>query len=107
MKNKQYNSQYSKYILKDKENVYIICVQYSAQGVARAFHGYSDNQIGKAGGYGYDKESTVLCEAIEHLTGKRIDASGVGVQSVKTLVSEQGMKLYDFSDLYRLVLKDN
>ena len=58
--------------------------------VARAWFGYSDNCLGKAGGGGYDKESTALAAALVELTGnKELYDMGSGWQSV----AEKSQKL--------------
>lgn len=62
--------------------------------VTRAWFGYSDIQIGKAGGGGYDKESTALAEAIVKLTGdKDLYDMGSGWQSVARRAEKKGYKV--------------
>lgn len=61
----------------------IIVVSYSKSGMARAWWGYSDHCIATAGGYGYDKESTVLARAVAKLSGHEMwQSGGVGVSNV-------------------------
>lgn len=106
-KNKHYNSPLEKYLItftKDGElHRELVCTQYSAQGYGRAFHGYSDDQLATAGGYGYDKESTLLNNAILALTGIDLKLAGVGVQSIKTQAPSHGIHVYTFTDLYQFI----
>lgn len=57
----------------------LIIVSYGKSGTTRAWYGYTDIVIGKAGGWGYDKEASVLSDAIGYLTDykKRVDLSSV------------------------------
>ena len=62
----------------------IIPITWSKQRVARAWWGYSDHCMATAGGYGYDKESTVLAQAVAILCGHDDvrEAEGVGAERV-------------------------
>ncbi len=80
---------------KRSEEKTIVCT-YGKSGTAYAFHGFSDQVIGKAGGGGYDKTSSALLSAIQKLLNTTIDANGAaGFQNVADGVRKlkQGWKL--------------
>lgn len=67
----------------------IIPISWSKTGVARAWWGYSDRVLATAGGYGYDKGSTVLARAVALLSGHDDirEAEGVGMERVVYLAA--------------------
>lgn len=70
----------------------MIVVSYSKNGIARAWWGYSDHCIAVAGGYGYDKESTVLARAVAKLSGHEMwQSEGVGVSNVIERAATHGV----------------
>ena len=70
-----------------------VAISYSVSRVATAFFGYSDIVLGKAGGYGYDKTSTVLAKAISKLTGKDLYDSGSGEHRVIERAQKIGIEV--------------
>lgn len=85
----------------------LILIQWSTQGGATAFHGFSDTVLGHATGYGYDKESDVLAQAIAKLTGDAIQGHGVGLEAVKRSAAEYGHIVYLWHDILGLVIKQH
>jgi len=76
----------------DTWNTCIIPITWSKNRVARAWWGYSDHCIAWAGGYGYDKESTVLARAVAKLSGHEMwQSEGVGVPSVIERAAAHGV----------------
>lgn len=71
----------------------VIPITFSKSGVARAWYGYADTSLAKAGGYGYDKESTALAGAIEKLTGKNIEGNAAGWAVVVASAKKQGLSV--------------
>jgi hypothetical protein len=98
----------SEYILAFNKDTLFITVTRSKQGVVRAWHGYSDTVLATAGGYGYDKESSVLAHACaKFIENTDINnGAGVGVERVKTLVAKAGGRLYDRQDMIGFVYDD-
>lgn len=84
----------------------LITVAYSKgnSGMVRAFHGYGDRTIGKAGGGGYDKIHTALQEAIEFLYEVKLDSNGAaGFHSVEEGAKKHGITVINvLADAYRL-----
>lgn len=55
----------------------LVAIAYQGKtGIVRAYHGYGDRVLAKVGGFGYDKVSTALAEAIESLYGVNLDVNG-------------------------------
>lgn len=96
------------YILAYNKDTQFITVTRSPRGVVRAWHGYSDDCLATAGGYGYDKESSVLASACASFTGDKsiLGAQGVGIESVKKHVANAGGRLYDRHDMVTMVYDD-
>lgn len=96
------------YVLAIKSDTHFITVNRSPRGIVRAWHGYSDKVLSTAGGYGYDKESSVLAEACATLAGVKElhKAAGVGIERLKTLVIEAGGRLYDRGDALDFIYTD-
>ena len=55
-----------------------IMTTYTRSGAVVAYKGYSDERIGRAGGYGYDKTHTALHDGISTITGKDAPNEGSG-----------------------------
>ena len=96
------------YVLAYKGDTQYITVTRSKIGVVRAWHGYSDKVLSTAGGYGYDKESSVLAEACATfmLEPNINHAAGVGINQVKELVATAGGRLYDRIDAMDFIYND-
>lgn len=59
-----------------------------------AFHGYGEKILARVGGFGYDRMSTALLEAIEKLTGKNLNVNGAeGHQAVTDAARKQGINV--------------
>lgn len=86
-------------LIKDRE-VKLITINFSSSGVARAFLGYSDQTIGKAGGYGYDKEGTCLQYAISTIYPELDSIDGAsGWREVASNAEKQGLIVEDLASL--------
>ena len=96
------------YLLAINKDTHFITVTYSPRGIARAWLGYSDTVLSTAGGYGYDKESSVLADACAKQSNiKELrEAMGVGIGSLKKLINDRGGKLYDRQGALDLIYKD-
>jgi hypothetical protein len=96
------------YLLAINGDTHYITVTFSKIGVARAWHGYSDTVLATANGYGYDKESTVLANACAKLANIKAleNAAGVGVESLKRLVTEHKGRLYSRTDALDFIYQD-
>ena len=104
MKNKQYNSDYNKYYIKEPNgDITIVCTQFSKSGNVTAFKNYSDTVLAKAGGYGYDKLSTVLNDAFNELYDIELGTRGVGVDVTKRKAKDHGYTIYSDYDIVNLV----
>jgi hypothetical protein len=71
----------------------IVPITWGKTGVARAWYGYSNESLAVAGGYGYDKESQALSQAVEKLTGESIGGYGAGWGQVVGLAGEKGITI--------------
>lgn len=96
------------YLLAYKGDTHFITVTRSPRGIVRAWHGYSDTVLATAGGYGYDKESSVLADACATRANvpEWRKAMASGTNTLKTLILESGGKLYDRSDALELIHND-
>ena len=104
MKNKQYNSDYNKYFIKEPNgDVTLVCTQFSKSGNLTAFSNYSDTVLAKAGGGGYDKVSTVINDAFNELYDIELGTRGVGIEVTKKKALEHGYNIYSDYDLINLV----
>ncbi len=54
----------------------LITIIRTKSGNCVAFDGYNDKPVGRAGGGGYDKRNTALCQAIEKIVGIKLDVNG-------------------------------
>jgi len=84
---------------KQGENVNIISFTWSRSGVVRAWLGYSEHCLGYASGYGYDKLSTALVQAIKKLYKIDLDGAGAGWRTVAEHAKKQGIGVYLERDL--------
>lgn len=73
----------------------VITISYTPRsGRVYAFHGYGEKVLARVDGFGYDKMSTALLEAIEKLTDKELDANGAaGHQAVTDAAGKQGISV--------------
>lgn len=104
------------YLLAYKGDTLFITVTRSPRGIVRAWHGYSDTVLSTAGGYGYDKESSVLAEACgDFLKSHGASDSDIkavyntgagGVETTKKALAGANAKLYDRHDALGLIYKD-
>lgn len=84
----------------DNDTPKMIVISYSRSGTVYAFKGYSTDVIGKAGGGGYDKIATALCEAIETLYDIDLDANGAaGFAHVRERAHANGITVQELSEL--------
>jgi len=74
-----------------RDNTAIIPLYFTKSGNVYAFHGYSDKVLARAGGWGWDKESGALANALEKLIGVAFEGRGAGWQ----LVKPRGAKLLE------------
>ncbi len=87
------------FAVKDND-IKLIVTGFTPRGTTcYAWEGFSDEVLGKASGYGYDKQSTVLVEALEKLFGVRIKGAGAGSQTVCRNAAEHGIRLVKAMDL--------
>ncbi len=69
-----------------------VALTFSKNRVARVWFGYSDICIGVAGGYGYDKESVALGEALFNLTElQELYNNGSGFETLKEQAKKYGI----------------
>lgn len=81
------------YVAVSKDDSKMICITWSVNGTCRAWEGYSDECIGVAGGYGYDKTSHVLVQAIRKLFGVDVEGSMAGDMAVIASCKNKGIYL--------------
>lgn len=84
---------------KSKKHVSMIIIGFSRAGVARAFDGFSDRNIGKAAGYGYDKEGAALADALANEYGVTPFNGAAGVSAVIEHAKEEGVYVKTLSEL--------
>lgn len=96
------------YVLAINKDTHFVTVTWSKGGAASAWIGYSDTRLDHAGGYGYDKLSTVLSNAVANLTKDEEyrNRAGVGVNSLQNLVQQKGGKLYSRHEAIEMIYKD-
>lgn len=82
-----------------EKHVSMIIIGFSRSGIARAFDGFSDRIIGKAGGYGYDKEGAALADALENEYGISPFNGAAGVSAVIEHAKEEGVYVKTLSEL--------
>jgi hypothetical protein len=104
------------YLLAYKGNTLFITVTRSPRGVVRAWHGYGDNVLATAGGWGYDKDSQVLAIASGDYMAKLgadkdtcqavYNTGAGGVSTTKDAIAKAGGYLYDHQDAIGMVYDD-
>lgn len=96
------------YLLAHHNDTLFITVTYSKTGVCRAWKGWSDEMLAKAGGYGYDKVSTVLADACgEFMQNDAVkNTGGCGVSTTQDAIKKAGGRLYGYHDALDFIHAD-
>ena len=71
----------------------IVVAYVGRNGVVRAFDGFSDYTLAKAGGYGYDKMGTALALAIKKLTDVELINGATGINAVMRDAEAKGISI--------------
>jgi len=86
----------------DHKEIILIAVGFTPNGsTCYAWEGFSDHVLGSAGGYGYDKQSTALCEALGKIHDTaQIDGAAAGVYVVIESAASLGIKVGKCMDVF-------